>query len=55
MNELVRKQIEDMMLDIRDLEHYDDIDWLRQSEVNVQRDNVHCTKALSALWMLLAV
>lgn len=55
VNELVRKQIEDMMLDIRDLEHYDDIDWLRQSEVNVQRDNVHCTKALSALWMLLAV
>lgn len=48
VNELVRKQIEDMMLDIRDLEHYDDIDWLRQSEVNVQRDNVHCTKALSA-------
>jgi 1-acyl-sn-glycerol-3-phosphate acyltransferase len=35
VNELVRKQIEDMMLDIRDLEHYDDIDWLRQSEVNV--------------------
>ena len=32
VNKLVRAQIEDMMLDIRDLDHYDQIDWLRNSE-----------------------
>ena len=33
VNKLVRKQIEDMMLDIRDLEHYEETDWLRNSEL----------------------
>lgn len=32
VNKLVRNQIESMMLDVRDLEHYDAIDWLRNSE-----------------------
>ena len=32
VNALVRKQIEAMMLDIRDLEHYAETDWLRSSE-----------------------
>ena len=31
VNKLVRAQIEEMMLDVRDLEHYDQIDWLRKS------------------------
>ena len=31
VNRLVRAQIEEMMLDIRDLEHYDEIDFLRNS------------------------
>ena len=30
VNQLIRKQISSMMLDIRDLDHYDDIDFLRQ-------------------------
>ena len=32
VNRLVREQISAMMLDIRDLDHYDDIDFLRQSQ-----------------------
>lgn len=32
VNRLVREQIENLMLDIRDLEHYDQLDWLRESE-----------------------
>ncbi len=32
VNQLVRAQIEEMMLDVRDLEHYEEIDWLRNSE-----------------------
>ena len=32
VNKLVREQISSMMLDVRDLEHYDDIDYLRQGE-----------------------
>lgn len=35
VNKLVRTQIEDMMLDIRDLEHYTQIDWLRKSEFSM--------------------
>jgi len=35
VNKLVRAQIEDMMLDVRDLEHYEEIDWLRNSEFGV--------------------
>ncbi len=31
VNKIVRAQIEGMMLDIRDLEHYDQINWLRKS------------------------
>ncbi len=36
VNKLVREQIREMMLDIRDLEHYDDIDFLRQSSFGVR-------------------
>lgn len=36
VNALVRAQIEDMMLDVRDLEHYEEIDWLRNSEFGVR-------------------
>ena len=32
VNKLIRGQIESMMLDIRDLEHYEEIEWLRNSE-----------------------
>lgn len=32
VNQLVREQISAMMLDIRDLDHYEDIDFLRQSQ-----------------------
>ncbi len=36
VNKLVRAQIENMMLDIRDLEHYDEIDWVRLSEFGTE-------------------
>ncbi len=39
VNKQIRKQIEDMMLDIRDLEHYDEIDWIRNSELGYE----YCT------------
>ena len=32
VNKLVRKQISEMMLNIEDLEHYEAIDWLRESQ-----------------------
>lgn len=35
VNRLVREQIEQLMLDIRDLEHYNEIDWLRNSEAGI--------------------
>lgn len=36
VNRLVREQIQSLMLDIRDLEHYDELDWLRESEYGRQ-------------------
>ncbi len=42
VNHLVRKQIESMMLDIRDLEHYTELDWLRESEWGT----IYCQKKL---------
>ncbi len=36
VNKIVRQQVDDMMLDIRDLEHYNEIDWLRESEYGVE-------------------
>ncbi|MCR5050801.1 MAG: 1-acyl-sn-glycerol-3-phosphate acyltransferase [Paludibacteraceae bacterium] len=36
VDKLVRAQVEDMMLDIRDLDHYDELDWLRNSEFGVR-------------------
>lgn len=38
VNKLVREQIQNMMLDIRDLDHYNQLDWLRESEYGVE----HC-------------
>ncbi len=32
VNKLVRERIQAMMLDVRDLDHYDEIDWIRNSE-----------------------
>lgn len=36
VNHLVREQIEQMMLDVRDLEHYQELDFLRESEYGEQ-------------------
>ena len=48
VNKLVRAQIEDMMLDIRDLDHYDQIDWLRNSEFGQD----YCRKmGLNPAWL----
>ena len=48
VNKLVRAQIEDMMLDIRDLDHYDQIDWLRNSEFGQE----YCRKmGLNPAWL----
>ena len=48
VNKLVRAQIEEMMLDIRDLDHYDQIDWLRDSEFGYN----HCRQmGLNPAWL----
>ena len=41
VNKLVRAQIHDMMLDIRDLDHYAQLDWLRESEYGQMFCRVH--------------
>ena len=40
VNKLVRAQIGDMMLDVRDLDHYEEIDWIRNSEFGSE----YCSK-----------
>jgi hypothetical protein len=48
VNKLVRAQIEDMILDVRDLEHYDQIDWLRDSAFGID----HCrAMGLNPAWL----